>query len=84
MPKLMSARDVLDTAFLEVRAKLLEVGASLDRIHRSDGVADVTKDPRLSQIREGIAILNSGGFDRAERIQMLFSDAYDPDWRKKK
>ena len=83
MPGLMSARDVLDQAFLEVRARLLEVGASLDRIHRSEGVADVTKDSRLQQIREGIAILNSGGFDRVERIQMLFSDEYDPNWRKK-
>jgi hypothetical protein len=83
MPGLMSAREVLDQMFLEMRAKLLEVGASLDRIHRSDGVPDAAKDPRLGQIREGISILNDSGFDRAERIQMLFSDPYDPDWRKK-
>ncbi|MBI5758918.1 MAG: hypothetical protein HZA46_10415 [Planctomycetales bacterium] len=78
-----SAPDVLDQVFLEMRAKLLEVGASLDRIHRSDRAADAAKDPRLGQICEGIAILNSGGFDRAERIQMLFSDAYDSNWMKK-
>jgi hypothetical protein len=83
MAGLKSAPDVLDQVFLEMRAKLLEVGASLDRIHRSDRANDVAKDPRLGQIREGIAILNSGGFDRAERIQMLFSDAYDPGWKKK-
>ena len=32
----MTATEILDSVFLETRAKLLEIGASLDRITRAD------------------------------------------------
>lgn len=75
-----TAAHVLDQYFLEIRAKLIEVAASLDRIERADTSEPVDGDPRLDQIRESVEILNSGGFDRAERMQMVFSDEYEPNW----
>lgn len=86
MPRMsapLTAPAVLDRVFLEVRAKLLEVAASLDRIERSDDAETLRRDYRLQQIRETISILNSPGSDRAERVQMIFSDPYVSNWMKK-
>lgn len=82
MSTTMNAATVLDRVYLEVRAKLLEVAASLDRIERADDTEAVCHDPRLKQIRETISILNSTGSDRAERVQMVFSDSYVSNWMK--
>lgn len=76
------AAAVLDRAYLEVRCKLLEVAASLDRIDRAEGSDTLADDPRLRQLLGGIAILASNESDRAERIQMLFSDPYVPNWNR--
>ena len=57
--------------------------AVLDRVARADGGERVQADPRLAQIRKGIEILSGGGMDRAEKIQMLFSDPYVPDWNRR-
>ena len=78
-----TAPAVLDRIYLEVRCKLLDIAASLDRVSRSEGASAVESDARLAQIAKGIEILGSGGFDRAERIQMLFSDAYVPNWNRR-
>ena len=75
-----TAAEVLDRVFLEVRCKLLDTAASLDRIARSEGAELALRERRLQQIQEAIAILASAGADRAERIQMLFSDPYVPNW----
>lgn len=82
-PAPLTAPAVLDKVFLEVRAKLLEIGASLDRIERSDEADAALRDARMQQLRKGLEILLGRGFDRAEKIQMLFSDAYEPNWSKK-
>ena len=75
-----SAQEILDQSFLQVRAKLLEVAASLDRIARAEAADAVADDPRLVRIRESIDVLNSRGLNRAEQIQLIFSDAYDDAW----
>lgn len=77
-----TAAEVLDRVFLEVRCKLLDTAACLDRIARTEGAELAERDRRLQQIHEAISILKSPGLDRAERIQMLFSDAYVPNWSK--
>jgi hypothetical protein len=77
----MTAPQILNREFLEVRAKILELAASLDRLDRSEGSA--AADPRLRRVREGIEILLSDLPDRAERVQLLFSREYDDAWRKK-
>lgn len=79
----LTASTVLDRVYLEIRCKLLDVAASLDRVARADEVDRVQSDPRLAQIKQGIEILLSDGVDRAERIQMLFSDPYVPNWNRR-
>lgn len=74
----LSAAAVLNREFLELRAKVLELAASLDRLDRSEGKVD--DDLRLAKLRRGIEILLSAESDRAERVQLLFSRAYNEDW----
>ncbi len=80
-----AADQILDESFLEVRAKLLEVAATLDRIDRSADEGSPLTDqnkPRRASIDDAIRILLSEGPDRAERLQRLFSREYEADWRK--
>ena len=79
----LAAEAVLDRVYLEVRAKLLEVAACLDRVERAERAAAARSDARWDQIQSGIEILTRSGFDRAEQIQMLFSDPYVPNWSRK-
>ena len=81
-----TANAILDESFLEVRAKLLEVAATLDRIDRSADQGQPLDDqsvPRRAKVDEAIRILLSEGPDRAERLQKLFSRDYEPQWRQK-
>lgn len=75
----MNALQVLDREFLEVRAKILEIAASLDRMDRADG--DVSMDPNRQLLVRGIDLLLSDHPDRAERFQRLFSRDYNDDWQ---
>ncbi len=77
----MTASQVLDREFLEIRAKVLELAASFDRLDRAEGV--VAGDPRLSLIHEAINVLQSEADDRAEQVQLIFSLHYDDEWQKK-
>ena len=76
----LTAAEVLDRMFLDVRCRLLDVAATLDRLQRCPGAEGLVSDRRMQLIREAIDILNSTGVDRAERLQMLFSDSYLPNW----
>jgi hypothetical protein len=79
-----TATAILDESFLEVRAKLLEVAATLDRIDRSsDDGQPLTGNAtaRRAKLDEAIRILLSEGPDRAFRLQRLFSREYDAGWR---
>ena len=75
----MTSTEVLDREYLEIRAKILEVAASFDRLDRADGSVD--GDPRLSLIQEALDVLQSDADDRAEQIQLIFSRQYEDDWR---
>jgi len=79
MPIPLDAPEVLQREFLEIRARLLQVAASLDRLGRAEG--SVASDPRLAKIHEALAILADDETDRAERIQLTFSRAYDSQWQ---
>ena len=70
-PSSVNASRVLDTYFLETRAKLLEIAANLDRVDRAGGVP--AGDARLVFIQEALKILQAPVPDRAERIQRLYS-----------
>gem|GEM_PF-215332 len=73
------ASDVLDAELLGVRAKLLEIAGTLDRLNRAEG--SVEDDPRIAQIREALEVLQAPQSDRAERIQLIFSLPYKDQWR---
>ena len=77
----MNASSVLDREYLEVRAKILELAASFDRLDRAHGSVD--GDPRLSLIQEALQILQQEHEDRAEQVQLIFSRQYEDDWREK-
>ena len=77
----MSATNVLEFEYLPLRAKLLDIAASFDRLERADGQID--DDPRMTRIREAMSILLQEDGDRAEQIQMLFSREYDENWSTK-
>ena len=79
----LTAPAVLDRIYLEVRCKLLDIAACLDRVSRSEGAGTAEADPRMAQLLRGIEILGNGGPDRAEQIQMLFSDPYVPNWNRR-
>ena len=74
-----SAQDVLNREYLEMRAKILELAASRDRIDRAEGNAD--DDPRMALLRQGFELLLSDQPQRAEQVQLLFSIPYDRQWR---
>ena len=73
------AAEVLNREFLEIRAKLLEVASALDRLDRAEG--NVALDPRLAGIHKALSVLDDCGEGRAERIQLIFSRAFDENWR---
>lgn len=75
-----TARQVLDRHYLELRCGLLDLAAALDRISRSEGADSLFRDERITLLKKGLDILASDGTDRAERIQLLFSDEYVPGW----
>lgn len=75
----MTAGEVLNREFLEMRAKMLELAASFDRLDRAAGSVD--DDARMQKLRKSLAILNQAEPGRAAELQQLFSLPYDPDWQ---
>ena len=76
----MTTEQILDREYLEIRAKILELAASFDRLERSDGV--IPEDERWQLIQQGIKTLLNDGTKKAEQIQMLFSLDFDENWKK--
>ena len=73
---------VLNREFLELRSRVLELAAALDRLDRSpDAPGPRSPDQRLAQLRRAIETLLEPGPGRAEKVQTLFSLEYDPRWR---
>ena len=70
----------LDQGFLDLRGKILEVAASLDRLDRGDGSID--RDPRVASIKKALETLLTPSDNRAEQIQKIFSLDYDPNWER--
>ncbi|MEC9092456.1 MAG: hypothetical protein VX438_07110 [Planctomycetota bacterium] len=77
-PKPMPAQNVIDREFLEIRAKILELAASFDRINRGEGDASAQQ---MDLILAGLKILDTPEPNRAERVQLLFSREYSKEWR---
>jgi hypothetical protein len=77
----LDAPEVLNREFLEIRARLLQVGALLDRLDRAAG--SVSAEPRMNGIRQAIEVLAKAGPGRAEKLQLIFSRAYEANWKKR-
>jgi hypothetical protein len=76
----LTAPEVLNREFLEIRCKILDLAASFDRLIRAEG--SVADDPRLARLREALTAVQELESDRAERVQMIFSRPYDASWQK--
>jgi hypothetical protein len=70
----LSARDILNTYFIENRARLLEVAAFLDRIDRAPDAAEARGDYRYRALLRALGLLQEGERMRAKEIQFAFSD----------
>jgi hypothetical protein len=81
MTKTRTASDVFEQEFLQIRAKILEVAAALDRLDRANG--SVESDSRRLQIQAAIQVLMRPDEDRAEKVQLIFSRAYAENWQEK-
>ena len=69
------AKETLDTYFFEMRWRTLSLAADLDRIERAAGGGKLLDaDPRLAKLREAFNVLLAGKENRAEKVQMIFSD----------
>lgn len=79
MPPLLSAPEILNREFLEIRCKILELAAAFDRLDRADG--SIEDDPRLGRLREALEAVLEQDSDRAEQVQMIFSRSYDENWQ---
>ena len=74
----MNSNQVMEREFLQIRAKILEIAASLDRIDRADGNCDPSQ---TELIQKGIQIIAGESGEKAIELQMLFSRQYDDQWR---
>ena len=76
----LTAAEVLNREFLEIRAKTLEIAAAFDRLERAEG--NVGDDPRVARLREALKVLSQAQPDRAEQVQLVFSRPYDEQWQR--
>lgn len=75
---MLNAPQVLDRYFPQTRAELLEIAAAMDRYDRAARQDPDTPegDERLERFYRALDVLadRHADGDRAERIQMIFSD----------
>ncbi len=75
------SKDILDQQFLEMRWRALSLAADLDRVQRAaGGEKSLREDARMVKLRRAFEVLMAEGSqaDRAERVQMIFSDMTPP------
>lgn len=74
-----NASEILDQSFLDMRWRCLSLAADIDRVQRADdGARILHDDARLAQLRQAIQVLLSSDDNRAERVQMIFTDRTPP------
>lgn len=84
-----SAAEQLEREFLQIRARILELAAALDRLQRAENAGEtgngrsgaLASDQRMKLIEQGLAALAGALPERAEQVQLLFSRPYDPNWQ---
>jgi hypothetical protein len=81
VPRIIPQTTLLSREFLEIRSRLIDIAAALDRIERNSGEDISDGDPRFEQVQRAVRLLSENGPDRAARVQMVFSDPFDAAWR---
>lgn len=69
----LTQQQLIDEYFMEVRAKILDVAAFLDRMDRSIE-RNAEDDFRMMAMRQALQALCAGSSSRAYDIQIIFSD----------
>jgi hypothetical protein len=78
-----NAKETLEAMQLEMRWRALSLAADLDRLERAPGGASVlSDDPNIRKLREALRVLLEAKANRAEQVQMIFSDMTPPPGRK--
>ena len=72
--------DALNSDFLNIRSRLIDLAAALDRVERATG--QVSDDPRWESIQQALKVISSPAGNRAEKALRVFSLPYSPDWQK--
>jgi hypothetical protein len=75
----LSAPEVLNREFLEIRCKILDLAAAFDRLGRAEG--SIEGEERVARLREALQAVLDEPQDRAEQVQMIFSRAYEAGWQ---
>jgi len=66
----MTRQQVLDLYFMEARARLIDIGAFIDRIERATGEEDF----RMKGFRNALSELSKGEPGKARRVLLSLSD----------
>ena len=66
----MTRQQVLDLHFMDARAKLIDLGAFIDRVERATGEEDF----RMRAFRAALAELGTADTSKARRVLVSFSD----------
>lgn len=66
----MTRQQVLDLYFLDVRHKLIEIAAFLDRVERANGKDDF----RIKAFRTALSGLSANKKQKAKNVLLAFSD----------
>jgi hypothetical protein len=80
----LPAPRALDQYFLEARSKLLDLAAFIDRLGRGENADAISADARAAKIDQALEVLRSDRPNKAELIQQIFSQEYDPNWKRPK
>lgn len=70
----MTTQQILDTYFLENRARLLEIASFLDRMDRAADAGGGEGDHRYRAFKKALGLLLEPGPERTRAIQLYFSD----------
>jgi len=70
----MSAKEILDTYFIDNRARLLEIASFLDRIDRTKNSWEGKSDFRYKAFIAALKIVLESDGNRTKAVQLNFSD----------
>ncbi len=75
MPHSLAKPQILDRELLGIRAKLIDLAATLDRIDRAEGPP--AGDTRIEKIHRSLQVLLGEASGRAEKVLSIFSLPYE-------